>query len=150
MKDRAIFFTVIALTVAVDFVTKQLASASLQQGASVSIINGAVFLTLVLNKGLLFGIMPADNQAVAIIFSLTAILAIFIFLVPNFFSDRFARTGSAFLAGGITGNLIDRIRLGYVVDFIDLRVWPVFNFSDVFIFAGISFMVLHTLRPARN
>jgi signal peptidase II len=149
MKGRTIFFAVIALMVAADFTTKHLACVNLEPGKSVSVINGAVCLTLVLNKGLLFGVMPADNQAAAIIFSFAVLAALF-FLTPKFFPEKHARTGSAFLIGGITGNLIDRIRLGYIVDFLDIKVWPVFNLSDVFICAGIGFMILYTIKPARN
>ena len=60
------------------------------------------------------------------------------------------RYGMILVLGGALGNLIDRIRLGYVVDFVDLRVWPVFNLADSAITIGIALLVWGMLRAARR
>jgi signal peptidase II len=55
------------------------------------------------------------------------------------------RIGLSLVLGGAIGNLIDRVRLGYVVDFIDLRWWPVFNVADSAIVVGVAALVLRSL-----
>ena len=55
------------------------------------------------------------------------------------------------LLGGSAGNLIDRVRLGYVIDFIELRhLWPVFNVGDSAITIGVGLLILHSLRHDRD
>lgn len=61
-----------------------------------------------------------------------------------------ARLALALLAGGAIGNLIDRLRVGAVIDFIDLSVWPVFNLADVAVTLGAGLLVLTLLRPDRH
>jgi signal peptidase II len=51
--------------------------------------------------------------------------------------------GYALVLGGAAGNLIDRLRFGYVVDFIDVRIWPVFNVGDSAITIGVALLILH-------
>jgi len=59
----------------------------------------------------------------------------------NYVSEKF----SFLLLAGAVGNLIDRVRLGYVVDFIDLKVWPVFNFADIYITIAIGILLLEEI-----
>ena len=54
------------------------------------------------------------------------------------------------MLGGAIGNLIDRARLGYVIDFLDLRVWPVFNVGDSAITIGVTLLIWHALFPGRQ
>lgn len=60
------------------------------------------------------------------------------------------RPALALLAGGATGNLIDRLRVGAVIDYVDLSVWPVFNLADVAVTVGAGLLVLTLLRPERH
>ena len=58
----------------------------------------------------------------------------------------------ALIIGGATGNLIDRVRFGYVVDFLDFRVWPVFNIADCAIVVGVAilaFIITFSKDPER-
>ena len=54
--------------------------------------------------------------------------------------------GYGLVLGGAAGNLLDRVRLGHVIDFLDLRVWPVFNIGDSAITVGVALLILHSLR----
>jgi signal peptidase II len=60
------------------------------------------------------------------------------------------RVGLALVLGGAVGNLIDRIRLGYVVDFIDLRWWPVFNAADSAVVIGVATLVLQSFLAGQS
>lgn len=58
--------------------------------------------------------------------------------------------GCSFVLGGAVGNLIDRLRFGYVIDFIDFRVWPVFNIADSAITIGIALLMAFTIAMMRT
>ncbi|MDD5681354.1 MAG: signal peptidase II, partial [Candidatus Omnitrophica bacterium] len=87
------------------------------------------------------------KQRVAVfIFISTAVILLIIFYARRAQHDyRYARTGLILILAGTIGNLIDRVRMGYVVDFLDFRIWPVFNFADMFISLGGLFLICHIL-----
>ena len=73
----------------------------------------------------------------------------FIFLVIIFYEkiekSIWVQTGFALLLGGTTSNLIDRISLGYVIDFFDFKIWPVFNIADSAISTGAAILIIYYL-----
>ena len=144
---------VVALTLgvcAVDRVTKLVAAGRLAEGQSIPLIPDIFHLTLVFNTGGAFGLLK-DQRLFFIPFALAAIACIIYCLY------RYRPTGilmtSAFglIMGGAFGNLIDRVRYGYVIDFFDFRVWPVFNVADSAITIGAVLLVVSVLtRHARG
>ena len=115
-------------------------------GCSRPILPGIFHLSFVTNTGSAFGLFP-DAGPVFIIFS---ILAIVILLVLAWqkrsgFSSL-VKFSFGLLLGGVSGNLIDRIRFGAVLDFLDFRIWPVFNIADSGITLGVIFLSLHLLK----
>ena len=60
--------------------------------------------------------------------------------------DKFLHTSIAIIFGGSIGNLIDRIRLGYVIDFIDLKIWPSFNIADAAITLGAIGLIYYMIK----
>ena len=106
-------------------------------GESIPVAGSFFHITFVLNPGAAFGIFR-DQQW---LFFVTAVVFFGAFLA---YYDRLRRSGSLIhygsvaLAAGAGSNLIDRIRLGHVVDFFDFRVWPVFNVADIAIVLGTS------------
>jgi signal peptidase II len=129
-------YVIVTLIIFLDQLTKFLATKYLLLNQSQPIIKGFLHLTLIHNRGAAFGILK--NQVPLFIF--TSILAIILIyfnlkgtkhkkpLIYNF-------SLSLVLAGAL-GNLIDRLFLGYVIDFLDLRIWPVFNIADSAITIG--------------
>jgi signal peptidase II len=96
------------------------------------------------NSGISFGIkIPAP-----LIFLLIGIfLSVFTFL---FIKKRIHHSfGLALIIGGAVSNLIDRLYLGCVIDFIDLKVWPIFNLADTFIFLGFVLLLLQNVKKDR-
>lgn len=105
-------------------------------GSTVPVIKGIFHLTLVENTGAAFGIFrdhPAVFVAIAAGFSFLVVLFIVIKRRVLSAPEKFALS---LILGGTLGNLTDRLRFGYVVDFLDFRVWPVFNAADSCITIG--------------
>lgn len=113
--------------------------------------SGESFLNLVYreNTGSIFGLLPGQVFLLIIttVIVLVAILLVRHYLLPTALSN----VSLGLLFGGATGNLIDRLRFGYVVDFVDLRLWndfhwPAFNFADAAIVAGILLFIYSLYR----
>lgn len=97
-------------------------------------------LNYVQNTGAGFGLLPGHTLILTLV-SLAVALAIIIFYhrLPK---DQSAQILSAVFLGGVVGNLLDRLLRGYVVDFIDLRFWPAFNFADACLsLAGLGLII---------
>lgn len=132
------FFTVFTV-ILFDRVTKLFFVGLLEYGESLPIIRNVLHMTLVHNTGIAFGFFKDQG----IVFIIVPIIAI-ILLIFNIYYYR--QTDGALslsyiiafslILGGAFGNLIDRIAYGYVIDFIDFRIWPVFNVADSAITVG--------------
>jgi len=123
-----------------DQLTKQLVSSTLALYDEVHVV-GPFSIHHVENSGIAFGLF---SSATAVVTALTA-LAVGWMLV--FFARSGARhpilpTALGLLIGGSVSNLIDRIRLGRVTDFLDFRYWPAFNLADSFIVLGVALLLL--------
>ncbi len=135
-------FLLIALTaVAVDQLSKAYIASHMQPGDSLTIIPGILHITYVRNPGAAFGIFAYRTE----FFITTAILFLFVVLVLLFYlpTDPKVTIPMSILTGGVLGNMIDRLRTRYVVDFIDFRIWPVLNIADIFIFIGAVFIFIY-------
>lgn len=131
--------------VAVDQFSKWLVAGTVALGQSLDVIKGCLRLWHVRNTGAIWGFFSGhDSKLVPMIITALAIIALVI--VGYFFlrtpgGRRLELTAYAFILGGALGNIIDRLRLGYVVDFIDVFVrswhWPTFNVADSCITIGV-------------
>lgn len=93
----------------------------------------------VINTGAGFSIL--QNMNVLLIWIMIAILGLIII-----FYDKFPKVSLLLIISGLIGNLIDRIFLGHVVDFIDFKFWPIFNIADSLIVIGVSWMILLIIK----
>jgi signal peptidase II len=137
---------VIAAAVVVDQVSKILVIKYLKDIVSVELIPGIFRFTYVENRGAAFG-MLSDNRWVFMIISTLAIGALIVYLWKFRPDSRLACLALSMIAGGGIGNMIDRVALGYVVDFIDFCAFPnlwmwVFNIADAFVCVGAGLLIL--------
>ena len=133
-----------------DQLTKLLITDRMAAYSSVTVIPGLFQLTLVWNRGGLFGLcreLPDPYRTV--LFTAVPTLAIGIILLFQYrtaLADRIAQTGLALILGGAVGNLIDRVRLGHVIDFLDVFVgeyhWPAFKIADSAICVGVALLLI--------
>ena len=121
-------FIIVTSVIFLDQISKFFAVKFLQLNTPVIFIKNFLNLTLVHNHGAAFGTF--QNQLLLfILISILAIVLIFYNLRDKKNSVIFKLSLSLILGGAI-GNLIDRLRFGFVIDFLDLRIWPVFNLAD--------------------
>ena len=105
-----------------------------------TIIPHVLYFQLVHNYGAAYGIFQNQRLFLLIVGSLV-ILSCFCF-AKKIIQSYWSRYALIFLLGGALGNVVDRFRLGYVVDFIDIRIFPVFNLADMMInVAVICFLI---------
>ncbi len=130
------------LIVFFDQLTKFLITKNLKISQSLPIVNNIFHLTFVKNTGAGFGILKGYNVFLILI-SLIVIGVIFYYFRKIGDKEYFLQLIVGFILGGTIGNLIDRIRLGYVIDFLDFRIWPVFNVADSFVTVGIIGLMIY-------
>lgn len=137
-----LYLLVAACILFIDQFTKYESLLRLETGDSFPVIKNIFHITLVLNKGIAFGLFSGSLYISAAIgiFVIASIIIIFMrFSAKLGLSEGL---GLSLILGGCIGNLIDRLRLGCVVDFLDFRVWPVFNMADSAISCGAFLLIL--------
>lgn len=135
-------FLIAIFVVILDQITKAIVITCLKYGESYLIINKIFYLTLVKNAGAAFGTFK-NQAAFFILVSIIAIIFIVFFLSKKKVNLYLPL---ALILGGAIGNLIDRLRFGYVVDFLDFKVWPVFNVADSCISIGAFLLFLLIIK----
>jgi len=130
--------------VVLDRLSKIFFSDFLSIGESFPVIRNIFHITLVHNTGIAFGLFKDQG----IVFIIIPVIAI-ILLIYNIYSYKNNQEFSlsyivsfSLILGGAMGNLIDRVCFGYVIDFIDFRIWPVFNVADSAITIGAIFIFI--------
>ena len=124
----------LAVVLALDQSTKQVAVASLERGESVNVFF-ALDLTNTRNRGVAFGALEGSGAVVAVLIAVALVLLIAYFAVHAGRAWLWLPVGM--LLGGAIGNLVDRAREGAVIDFIDPIAWPAFNLADTAIVIGV-------------
>ena len=143
-----------AVVVAADQLTKYLVRRSLPLHESVSVLPGLLDFTHVRNTGAAFGMLNAVNfpfkTAVIAIVAMSALVGVAVYARGLAHGQLLARVGLALILGGAAGNLIDRLAIGSVVDFVDVywrnyHFWA-FNIADSAISVGVAVMILDMIR----
>lgn len=156
-RDALVLPVVAAFIVLVDQLSKYLVMAWLEVGQSCDIVPwlAPIFrITHVTNTGVAFGLFPGAGAFFAAI-SAVVVVAILVYCWRLPSEQWWMRVMLAFPLGGAIGNLVDRLRQGFVVDFIDLNFWPlhewpIFNLADSSIVAGVVLLALLMLWEERR
>jgi len=108
-----------------------------------------ISLTYITNTGAAFGLFPAFGTFFAVI-AIVVVVVILVYQRHLSGVHWLMHVGLGLQLGGAAGNLIDRLHLGHVVDFIDIKVWPVFNVADASTVIGVAFLALSLLREGEQ
>jgi len=134
------FTLILCIGIMLDQASKALAISKLTMTSSITLVPAVLNLQLVLNTGAAYGILQ-NQRLFLLLVGLFVILAAL--LLQRFFTgSNWMRWGLVLLVSGAVGNFIDRLVLGYVIDFLQLRFFPVFNIADLLINAGLICLVL--------
>ena len=141
-----VLIAIIAGVIGLDQLTKWLAVVNLQGEPSFPLWPEVLHFTYAENTGMAFGMLK-DHRWVFMVFSTVAILGLAVYLFRFRPESRWMQVSMAFIIGGGIGNMIDRIALGYVIDFIDFcGIWAyVFNGADSAVCIGAGLMILYVI-----
>lgn len=147
------FYLIALAVILLDRATKLLIIQSLRLGQGIPVIPGFFDIVFVLNPGAAFGFLATLSEQVRnplfILISVVAVILIIFYHTRYLRSHRLVSVALGLVLGGAVGNLIDRLRYGMVVDFLDVHVgqyhWPAFNVADSAISIGVSLMILDML-----
>lgn len=131
-----------------DQLTKVLVSGRLDLGDAVEIV-GPFTIHHVRNTGIAFGLF-SDSTSVVIVLTAVAICALLVFFARSGARHPLLPVAVGLVLGGSASNLADRLRLGYVTDFLDLDYWPAFNLADTFIVVGVGLLFLSFVAADRS
>ncbi len=158
MKDKRVFLILALVVLVLDQATKVWAIRSLKPVGSIEVIPGFFRLSYAVNRGVAFSLF-ADSQfdlrwVLAAVSALAAVLVL-VYLARAEGQKPLMGISLGLLLSGIVGNLIDRIRLGEVVDFFDFHLaesftWPIFNVADSAICIGAALLAIELLREERR
>lgn len=144
------FYLVAVSVVLLDQGTKELIVRSLRLGEAIPVIPGLFNIVFVFNPGAAFGFLATLGAGLRnpffILISLAAVVLIFLYRSRYLRENRLASLALSLIMGGAIGNLLDRLRYGMVVDFLDFYLrdyhWPAFNVADSAISTGVALMLL--------
>jgi signal peptidase II len=154
VKRDYIFFVLPALIIIIlDQISKLMVAGHIRNNQSIQVIENFFSLIHTRNRGMAFGLMnrpePGLISYTLIAASITAIVLIVFWFTTFKGEEKRLIPGLSIILGGAVGNLIDRLRLGEVIDFLDFYIgdyhWPAFNVADSAITVGVIFIVINIL-----
>jgi signal peptidase II len=143
------FFLMIIVTFLLDQASKAVVQLWMYQGESIPVVPHFFHLTYILNPGAAFGLMAYQTP---LLVAVTVILLVGVAVGYRRIcaGGPLLRYGLSLVVGGALGNLVDRLRYGHVVDFLDFRVWPVFNLADMAIVIGACLLTLELIKEGKK
>ena len=151
---RIPYVLLVAAILSADRWTKSLIQNRFALNESVSVIDGLFNITYVRNTGVAFGIFstvssPAKSILLSI-FTAVAAVVVVIYSIRSPVGNRLLQVALGLILGGALGNLYDRVRFGYVIDFLEFYYrtyqWPSFNVADAAISTGVALLAIEIIR----
>jgi len=135
-------FSIAIIVVLVDQITKFLIKINFELNQTLPIIKSIFHLTYIQNTGAGFGILK--SQTLILIFISLIVIGIILYYISSIKEkEKLLQILVGFVLGGTIGNLIDRLTYGFVIDFLDFQIWPIFNAADSFVTIGVIGLVIY-------
>lgn len=137
----------------IDQISKLLVVNLLTKTDSITIIKNFFYLTYINNDGAAFSIL-VGKRIFLILVAIIVIIMLIHYIKKNNIQNKLEIVSLALIIGGSLGNLMDRVVRGYVIDFLDFKIFnynfPIFNLADTFIVIGVILLLLKELRKENN
>jgi len=150
MKNKNfIFFGIAFLVIFLDQLTKYLVKSNLSLGQSIPVIKNFFSITLIKNFGIGFGMLNSPAARWILVCITIVIIGIILYYYKQIPEKYLVLIAAALVLGGAIGNLIDRILLGFVIDFLDFTVWPAFNIADSAVTIGVICLIIYFITEKK-
>lgn len=137
----------------IDQISKLLVVNLLTKTNSIAIIKNFFYLTYINNDGAAFSIL-VGKRILLILIAVLVIVMLIRYIKKNNIQNKLELVSISLIIGGSLGNLMDRVVRGYVIDFLDFKIFnynfPIFNLADTFIVIGVILLLLKELRKENN
>lgn len=146
MNKKSLFLGIVFL--AIDQISKSIIDAFIELGSTYKVINNLFYITNIENTGAAFSIL---EDKVWFLIPISLVIIVLLWKISKDFKENIRnRIAFGLLIGGIFGNLSDRIFLGFVRDFLKVKIFgynfPIFNFADVFIVIGVALLIISIFK----
>ncbi|CCO07203.1 signal peptidase II [Desulforamulus hydrothermalis] len=143
------FVVIMLATLFIDLLSKFFVMQKMSEGQSIAVWPNLFHLTYIQNPGAAFGLLAGQTWFfIGVTGLVLAGMAVGYGWIRQ--AGPLYQWAFGLVAGGAVGNLADRIRFGKVIDFLDFRIWPVFNLADTAICLGVGLILLDALREFRR
>jgi signal peptidase II len=141
-KKLQVVFLSALFVILLDQLSKLAVTRHLKLNESIPVIDNIFHITYITNTGSVFGILK--GWQLPLIFFTLIVIGFVLFSIDKIKEkQRTLQVFVGFILGAAIGNLIDRLAFGYVIDFLDFRIWPIFNIADSFITLSVIFLVVY-------
>ena len=148
MKKQKQFWLIVLIIIVLDQLTKLIIKTSMAVSQSIPVIRNIFHITYIQNTGAGFGILK--GQQTALIFFTLLVIGVIFYNYDKIPKDWLGNSSIALILAGAFGNLIDRVSLRYVVDFLDFRIWPAFNIADSALTVGVIGFIIYSFIEERK
>ncbi len=141
------YYIAILALIGLDWLTKHWIQTSMALNDTIPVIDGIFHITYIHNYGAAFSILQG-KQGLLLIVTGIAMAGIAVYMIVAQKKKELTPMGMwalALILGGGLGNFFDRVRFGYVVDFFDFRIWPIFNVADIAVCCGCGLLVFYVM-----
>ncbi len=139
------YFLIIIAAVVLDQIIKKTVVSAMSLYDTVPVLQDVFHITYIHNTGAAFSMMEGMRALLIILPAVMVVGAVAYMFIKRKTGHPLMMTSVALIAGGGIGNLIDRAVLGYVVDYLDFRVFPIFNLADICVCVGCGLLILYVL-----
>ena len=148
ISEYIVYSAIILGGIGIDQLTKWLAATFLKQVGTFPIIENALHLTYHTNKGMAFGMLDTHRWVFMSVSTVTILALVFLLYSGYVRANKFYTVSLSLIISGGIGNMIDRVFLGYVIDFIDFRLidFAIFNGADSFVCVGAGLLIFALIR----
>ncbi len=148
MNQNKQFWLIVLVVVILDQLTKWIVKSSMALGHSIPVLADIFHITYIQNTGAGFGILR--GQQAALIWFSVFVIGVILYNYDKIPDNWLANGSVALILAGAVGNLIDRISLRYVVDFLDFRIWPAFNVADTALTLGVIGFIVYSFNEDKK